>query len=163
MSSALTLHWPWRQTRRAPDSESHREPSITSAGSCLHKGNEGDFGNVILKWSSYLYLNVPGRVISLHIKRQGLSDLKKLMFIILTVNCFLYIKVDKVRGLKRIGGHPENSGYSIKMPRPRSPKVGSFGVCLIPLNSRQTWFCITLCLCLKGPGNLSLCVCTCTR
>ena len=116
MSSALTLHWPWRQTRRAPDSESHREPSMTSAGSCLHKGNEGDFRNVIWKCSSYLYLNDPGRVISLHIKRQGLSDLKKLMFIISTVNCFLYIKVEKVRGLKRIGGHPKNSRYTIQMP-----------------------------------------------
>ena len=89
----LTLQRPMRQTRSAPDSESHREPSITSAGSCLHTGvSQGTikgFGKV-QSTLFFLYsmntlhnitphLNVPGRVMSLHIKRQGLSDLEKSM------------------------------------------------------------------------------------
>ena len=37
--------------------------------------------------------------------------------------------------------------------------VEVFEVCLIPLNSRQTWFCITLCLCLKWSWEYkSLCL-----
>ena len=70
----LTLHCPWRQTLRAPDSESHLDPSITSAARCLYSVHMADI------WDNtkdiQTHLNVPGRVISLHIKLQGLSDLK---------------------------------------------------------------------------------------
>ena len=79
--AALTLHWPWRQTLRVPESESHLTPSITEEE----------------RWR-----NAPGFVTSLHIRWHGLSDLKHNADIIIIITIIIVISLKHVTTIKEV-------------------------------------------------------------